>query len=83
MSCLQLGPQQQGLTSSFKKLSNRDTERYEIIKHIKERSKKSSMEIEFNSLKGVRTKNPEHPINFWQFEIKKGKHDNQKLSKFF
>lgn len=77
-----LSPYQNLLDRSNRNASNKDLERYGIIEHLKQKSKKSSMEIIFDSLKGLRTHNPNNSINFWQFEIKQGRHNNQKLSKF-
>lgn len=78
-----IGPNQSLLIETNKAMSNTDRERYEIIKYLKEKSKQSSMEIIFDFYKGVKTLNPDNPINFWQFQLSPDKYNNQNLNKFF
>jgi len=50
------------------KVSNREQERFTVIKHLDEQCKKHKLGVGLKSSRGFRTYNPAHPINFWLYE---------------
>ncbi|MBC7265255.1 MAG: DUF3800 domain-containing protein [Chloroflexi bacterium] len=50
------------------KVSNREQERFTVIKHLDEQCKKHKLGVGLRSSRGFRTYNPAHPINFWLYE---------------
>lgn len=50
------------------KVSNREQERFTVIKHLKEQCKTHKLGVGLKSSRGFRTYNPAYPINFWLYE---------------
>lgn len=78
-----LSVSQSTLDNTKAKLSNKQKERIEVLRHIKEKFKGSSFEVTFDSSQGIYTKNPNGQINFWQFETNLSKYKNASLNKWF
>jgi len=49
-------------------LSNRDRERFLVIKYLNDVCKKKKLGVSLKTRKGFRTFNPKFPINFWMYE---------------
>ncbi|MDO8509001.1 MAG: DUF3800 domain-containing protein [Nanoarchaeota archaeon] len=64
-------------------LSNKQKERIEVLRYMKEKFSGSNFEVTFDTQKGIYTKNPNGQINFWQFETNLSKYQNQSLKKWF
>ena len=79
-STCNLSPGQKTLDNSNFNFSNRQKERMEILKYIKNKFSGNSFEITFDPIKGMYTKNPNGQINFWQFKMNISKYNNQSLS---
>lgn len=54
--------------SENKKFSNADKERCFVLDYFHKCCKERKLGVSFTSAKGLRTKNPKHPINFWWYE---------------
>jgi len=62
--------------------SNKQIERIEVLRYMKEKFSGSSFEVTFDTQKGIHTKNPNGQINFWQFQTNLSKYQNQSLKKW-
>jgi Protein of unknown function (DUF3800) len=60
------------------KLSNSDLERCKVLDHLYKSCKERKLGVGLTSSKGLRTKNPKYPVNFWWYEPQ-GKYDKAPL----
>jgi Protein of unknown function (DUF3800) len=74
---------QKSLGKDEMKLSNRDIGKIRIISYLRKRCRDKGFKIDFSPNKGIRTLDPQTPINFWVFEHKMQRDKNKKLNKWF
>mgnify|MGYP001568944883 CR=1 FL=1 len=79
-STCNLSIEQQTLNKKEFNFSNKQKERMEVLRYIKDKFSGSSFEITFDPIKGMYTKNPNGQINFWQFKMNVSRYKNKSIT---
>lgn len=74
---------QKNLDNNNLDLSLKDIGKIRIINHLKKCCKNKEFKIEFSPSKGIRTLNPQTPINFWVFKHRMQQNKNKNLVDWF
>lgn len=74
---------QKSLDEDKRELSNKDIGKIRIISHLRKCCRDKEFKIDFSPNKGIRTLDPQIPINFWVFEHRMQRNKNKKLNDWF
>ena len=74
---------QKSLDENKIELSNKDIGKIRIISHLRRCCKDKGFKIDFSPNKGIRTLDPQIPINFWVFEHRMQRNKDKKLNDWF